>query len=184
MNDKVFIGGSRSVVRLPREVAVRLDRIVALGMQVLIGDAGGADRAVQAYLSSLGYSNVHVFCAIHLCRNNLGQWPQIDVQPPRAARGAAFHSFKDRKMAELATVGLMIWDGRSLGTLMNVFRLAMQGKTTVVWGVTDGKFTNVASLPAWESLLSSCAPDIRDGLEKRIASERGAPTRRKQAAFF
>jgi hypothetical protein len=36
-------------------------------------------------------------------------------------------------MAAAATVGLMLWDGQSRGTLMNVLRLAHQRKPVVVY---------------------------------------------------
>ena len=48
---KVFIGGSRRITRLEAEVRRRLDRIVEKGLPVVIGDANGADRAVQRYLN-------------------------------------------------------------------------------------------------------------------------------------
>jgi hypothetical protein len=36
-------------------------------------------------------------------------------------------------MAAQATVGLMLWDGESRGTLLNVLRLVAQGKPVVVY---------------------------------------------------
>lgn len=51
-NDKstVFIGGSRRISRLNDMIRERLDLIVNKKLQVLLGDANGADKAVQAYL--------------------------------------------------------------------------------------------------------------------------------------
>ena len=61
MTIKVFIGGSRRVSRLDAPVRVRLDKIVEKGLPVIIGDANGADKAVQQYLFSKHYDKVEVF---------------------------------------------------------------------------------------------------------------------------
>jgi len=45
----VFIGGSRDVSRLDAAVKGRLLRIVEKRLPVVIGDASGADKAVQRY---------------------------------------------------------------------------------------------------------------------------------------
>ncbi|HLP47954.1 MAG TPA: hypothetical protein VK469_18565 [Candidatus Kapabacteria bacterium] len=39
---------------------------------------------------------------------------------------------KDKVMADEATVGFMIWDGKSIGTLTNVFRLISQNKKVII----------------------------------------------------
>jgi probable addiction module antidote protein len=43
----VFIGGSRHVSRLPAPAKERLDNIVKSGFHIVVGDANGADKAVQ-----------------------------------------------------------------------------------------------------------------------------------------
>jgi len=43
----VFVAGSRQISRLPAEVKTRLDTMVQKGFQILVGDANGADKAVQ-----------------------------------------------------------------------------------------------------------------------------------------
>lgn len=48
---KVFIAGSRQIARLPAEVKNRIDTMVDKGFQILVGDANGADKAVQRYLA-------------------------------------------------------------------------------------------------------------------------------------
>ena len=73
--NSVFIGGSRRVSNLNPEVRKRLDRIIANRLPVLIGDANGADKAVQHYLKSRHYDQVEVFCVEGSCRNNAGNWP-------------------------------------------------------------------------------------------------------------
>jgi hypothetical protein len=47
----VFVAGSRQISRLPAEVRSRLDTMIEKGFQILVGDANGADKAVQRYLA-------------------------------------------------------------------------------------------------------------------------------------
>ena len=44
---KIFIGGSRRISKLDPEVRRRLDAILAKNFPIVIGDANGADKAVQ-----------------------------------------------------------------------------------------------------------------------------------------
>ena len=83
----VFIAGSRQLYRLPAEVRRRIDTMIEKGFQILVGDANGADKAVQRYLSAKEYPNVLVHCMENHCRNNLGHWPTRQVLAPRGARG-------------------------------------------------------------------------------------------------
>jgi len=47
----VFIGGSRAVSKLNVPLRARLDEFLRRGDTILIGDANGADKAVQQYLA-------------------------------------------------------------------------------------------------------------------------------------
>jgi adenine-specific DNA-methyltransferase len=129
---RVFIGGSRDVTRLDAEVQGRLARIVEKGLPVLVGDANGADKAVQRYLHERHFRKVEVFAADASPRNNLGGWPVRVVRPTHARRDFDYYATKDRAMAVEATVGLMLWNGQSRGSLLNVLRLAAAGKPVVV----------------------------------------------------
>ena len=76
------------------------------GFQILVGDANGADKAVQRYLAAdKAYTNVLVHCMENHCRNNVGNWPICEVAAPRGARGFDYYSLKDRAMAEAAEYG-------------------------------------------------------------------------------
>jgi hypothetical protein len=98
---KVFIAGSRRLSRLNHEVRRRLDTIVDKGFTVILGDANGADKAVQQHLGSKGYRDVLVFCMDTGCRNNVGGWPtrMIAARDP-ARRDFAYYSTKDRAMSD------------------------------------------------------------------------------------
>jgi len=58
----VFIGGSRAISRLNKTIRQQLDELIAKNCEFYIGDANGADRAVQQYLEEKHYRNVTVFC--------------------------------------------------------------------------------------------------------------------------
>lgn len=130
---KVFIGGSRRLSQLNKDVNRRLDNIIEKGFTVVVGDANGADKAVQRYLASKHHQKVIVFCMAGECRNNLGKWPTRDITAAPGARGFAYFSTKDRAMVEEADYGLMLWDGKSRGTLTNVVDLVRQGRPVVVY---------------------------------------------------
>lgn len=79
---RVFIGGSRRVTRLDDAVRRRLSRIVEQRLPVLVGDANGADKAVQGYLRDCTFDRVEVYAADASPRNNLGGWPVRVICPP------------------------------------------------------------------------------------------------------
>lgn len=168
---KVFIGGSRRISRLSAEVRQRIDRITEQGFPVLVGDANGVDKAVQKYLHSRGYEPVEVFCSGGECRNNLGKWPVRAVATGHARRDFNYYSVKDEQMAQEASVGLMIWDGKSAGTLANAARLLRQHKNVVVYAAPAKRFLTLKGEADWESLLSGCGSDVR---EKVLTAATGA----------
>jgi len=69
----VFVAGSRALSKLNAQVKERLDNILRKEFTVLVGDANGADKAVQRYLAERAYRHVVVYC-MEVCRNNVGNW--------------------------------------------------------------------------------------------------------------
>ena len=163
----VFVAGSRQISRLPAEVRDRLDIMIEKGFQILIGDANGADTAVQQYLADKSYRNVLVHCMKDHCRNNVGNWPTREVEAPRGARGFDYYSLKDRAMAETAEYGLMLWDGKSKGTVNNVVNLSRDHKAVVVYVAPTREFRTIRTLDDLKDLL---AQGDSDSVE-RIISE-------------
>ena len=155
----VFIGGSRHISRLSSDVRDRLDNMIAQNLQILIGDANGADRAVQQYLSSRDYENVQVFCMKGHCRNNVGVWPVVEVSAPKGVKGAEFYSLKDQEMTVKASVGLMLWDGKSTGTLANIIRLIEQQKPVVVYQAKLHELSTIKTTEDLRSLVSRSGLD-------------------------
>ena len=165
---KVFIGGSRRISRLNEQLRKRLDQIVQKELQVLLGDANGADKAVQAYFAECGYRNVQIFCSAGDCRNNLGPWEIKSVKPPHLRRDFEFFTAKDAAMAEEADVGLMLWDGESSGTVVNAARLIAAGKPVVVYIAPNKEFRTLKSQTDFEALLSPCSSEIRQRIDRYV----------------
>jgi hypothetical protein len=167
----IFIGGSRHVSRLPLEVKKRLDNVIASGHQVVLGDANGADKAVQKHFLDSHYNNVTIFCSGKSPRNNLGSWPIRQINPPKSAKGFQFYAAKDREMASEADFGLMIWDGKSPGTVLNVLRLVQAGKISVLFNVPDKAALNIKSADQWQDFLNHCTPTLLADITERATPE-------------
>lgn len=150
----VFVAGSRQISRLPAEVGSRLDTMIEKGFQILVGDANGADKAVQRYLADKSYPNVLVHCMKDHCRNNVGSWPTREVDAPSGARGFDYYSLKDRAMADTAEYGLMLWDGKSKGTVNNVVNLSRDHKPVVVYVAPTRQFRTIKSFDDLRDLLA------------------------------
>ena len=154
----VFLSGSRKINRLNDVIRSRIQNIVDQGFCVVVGDANGADKAMQSYLADKGYPNVSVYCAGRTCRNNVGAWSteKIDVNPK--LKGRAFYTRKDKVMAAHADFGLVLWDGKSEGSINNVFELIRNGKKAVVYLSPRKEFINVKTPADVDALLRLCEP--------------------------
>jgi len=156
---RVFLGGSRKVSRLNAGIRTRLEDIVRRDLQVLIGDANGADKAMQRQLADWGYQNVLVYFVGSRPRNNEGSWATRQVTTPPGVRGFDFYSVKDRAMAESSECGLMLWDGESRGTLANVRTLAEGGKPVAVYVAPSRRFINILSMSDYSGLIQGQGED-------------------------
>jgi len=169
---KVFIGGSRRLARLSPQIKERATNIIAEGLQVLVGDANGADKAIQKFYADKDYRNVVVFHAGTDCRNNLGRWPTRSVKVDRPQRDFLFYAAKDLAMSEEANYGLMIWDGESQGTVNNVLNLLERGKKVVVYLSPQKEFLTFKVPADADELLRRMAPEIAEALDEKIGVRR------------
>jgi len=167
----VVLGGSRHVSKLGDEVRQRIDHIVRQDFQVVVGDANGADKAFQKALADRAYVNVQVFCSGGSPRNNLGNWDCQRVTTKARPGTFEFYAAKDRAMAEVATVGFMLWDGVSVGTMLNVWRLMRQQKSSLVFIQLERRFFQVRGQDDWAKLLDLAAAETRDDIGRRIRGE-------------
>ena len=151
----VFIGGSRAVSKLNAVIRARLDDLIKRGCTILIGDANGADKAVQQYLAKSHYANVVVFC-MEACRNNIGNWPMRSIEPPGERRDFTYYAAKDLVMSKEAQCGVMLWDAKSKGTLQNMLNLIGAGKRTLVYFAPTKDFHVLANEQDLQNLLGRC----------------------------
>ena len=85
----VFIGGSRAVSRLNNVILAKLDELIERQCLIFVGDAKGADKAVQQHFARRGYEHVLVYC-MDECRNNVGMWPTRNVTSYFLAQNSFF----------------------------------------------------------------------------------------------
>lgn len=171
----IFIGGSRHISRLPAEIKHRLDNVINSGHRVIVGDANGADKAVQKHFLDALYNKVTVFCSGVSSRNNLGHWQTRNIDAPKSSKGFQFYAAKDREMAREADFGLMIWDGKSPGTVLNVLRLVRAGKIAVLFSVPDKRALNIKTLSDWDSFVSHLSIEMLNDLRERATPEEWQP---------
>jgi hypothetical protein len=166
---KIVLGGSRHLEFIPNEIADRLLEWMESSSEFLVGDAPGTDRAFQMFLKSKKYAAVTVYTSADEIRNNLGNWEVERVESGLKSKSSAVHAFKDRKMSQIADIGLMIWDCKSAGTLSNLIDLIGQGKNCYIWVAPDSdlyQFDNSSSLEKWMETY----PEVRDEALKRLST--------------
>ena len=168
---KVFIGGSRRLSRLNKDVQRRVDNIIDKGLTVLVGDANGADKAVQRYLETKRYHDVVVYFMEGQCRNNVGKWParQVKASDP-SRRDFAYYSTKDREMAAEADYGLMLWDTNSRGTLSNIINLVRQNKPVVVYVAPRRAFYTLRHSNDLAEMVRKFDPDALHRIDRQLQS--------------
>lgn len=168
----VFLAGSRSLSRLNDAIRDRLDNILRQQFRVVVGDANGADKALQEYLAATGYRDVLVYCSGRLCRNNVGHWKTVNVPVHSSTRGREFYVQKDKKMADAADYGFMLWDGKSSGTIANVIELLKRRKKVLVYVAPERMFYSIAEVSDALQLLTKCDTKSVAAIQKKIELNR------------
>ena len=164
----VFLSGSRKISRLNDMIRSRIQKMIDQRLHIVIGDANGADKALQRYLADQSYWNVSVFCAGQYCRNNIGGWKVNEVLVDPKLRGRAFYTQKDKEMASKADYGFVLWDGKSTGSLNNMCELLKNGKKTAVYLSPEKRFVNITSSSAIHTLIQHCKPSDFRALNKAL----------------
>ena len=167
---KVFIGGSRAISRLNGTILEKLDDLIRRECTILIGDANGADKAVQAYLAKQRYQHVIVYC-MSRTRNNEGNWPTKHVEAPRPRKDFAYYAEKDHAMARDAKCGVMLWDGKSKGTLNNIQQLLSQGKKALVYLGPENAFHKLSTAHDLQVFLTRCDADHVEDAQRQIRAK-------------
>jgi len=164
----VFISGSRHISRINGMIRERIKNMIHQNFRIVVGDANGADKALQDFLANARYSNVVVFCSGEICRNNIGEWDDRHVFVDSKLRGRDFYTQKDKAMAAESDYGFVIWDGKSAGSINNVFELLKHEKQIVVYFAPEKQFFNIASFDDARALLNRCDAKTVDAIRKKV----------------
>jgi hypothetical protein len=156
----VFIGGSRKLSKLNKKITQVLDRVIDKGFTVLLGDANGADKAVQNYLVNKNYENVIVYCMKNTCRNNLGNWQTKNIEASRNIKDFQYYATKDLQMALDTNYGFMLWDSKSKGTLNNIMNLLNEHKYVVVYFAPLKIVRTLKNFDELQELLKECDSSV------------------------
>jgi len=150
---KVFIAGARAISKLNNDMKARLNNISSNRITALIGDANGIDKAVQQFFHDMNYRDVLVYAMKGKPRNNVGNWSVKAVETDNNVKGFDYYIIKDKRMAEDADYGFMIWNGKSKGTLNNIINLTNLGKTTLVYFAPDKMFYTIHNIAEVNELI-------------------------------
>ena len=185
----IFMSGSREIPYLPEEFRYRIDRIMAEGYDVVVGDSNrGVDARVIEYLAKSRYERVSIY-TIHespRVKGLLEGWTichvatncEKKVSPDGSVKNAReLETEKDKAMGEIADYGLVAWCSAapnrfgklsaSKGSLRNMHQLLLAGKPVVLYrveagGADDGAYTECLTLKTLNDLdavVEGC-PDV------------------------
>ena len=168
----VFLSGSRKISRLNDMIRRRIDNMIKQEFQIIIGDANGADKALQAYLAESEYKDVVIFCTGFTCRNNVGSWRVRNIEVAPMLTGRDFYMQKDKAMASEADFGFVLWDGKSAGAISNVFELLKRHKSVVVYFGPEKRFYTLNGPGDVQMLLDQCTDHDYRSISKKIQLDR------------
>jgi hypothetical protein len=164
----IFLSGSRTISRLNVKIRQRIKNITDQGFHIIIGDANGADKALQKHLADVQYPSVTVFCSGKTCRNNVGNWDVRQVAVDSKIKGREFYTQKDKAMAAEADYGFILWDGKSTGSINNLLELLKRGKSVVVYFVPEKQFYPLSHLDDVKKILNNCDEAIVSAINKKV----------------
>jgi len=88
--------------------------------------------------------------------HNLSNWPAKHVATPPDRTGFAYYAAKDLAMAHDAQCGMMLWDGKSKGTLNNIQQIINAGKQVLVYLAPGETFYKLSTEQDLDDLLQRC----------------------------
>jgi hypothetical protein len=126
----VFVSGSRTIGGIGEDITAELSCVLDSAANMLVGDAQGVDTEIQRFCKNQDYHNITVFAMNGKARNNIGDFAVENVVPKDNRN---FFEQKDKVMTDMADYGIVIWNGKSKGSLNNIIRLIKQNKPCKVY---------------------------------------------------
>ncbi len=157
----IFIAGPRVLRKIDTMIENKINNIINKEYTILVGDANGIDRAVQLYLYEKKYTNVKIYATKGKVRNNLGNWDIKNVNVSQDLKGFDFYAAKDYEMAKEADYGLMIWNGKSKGTLNNAINLLIMKKNLLIYFSPEKALYKIESLDNLKKFVKRCDKDTQ-----------------------
>jgi hypothetical protein len=142
---KVFIGGSRNIKELDENVVRALFDELNSGSKILVGDADGVDTEIQKFCNSQNYNNIVVYASNGKARNNAGNFEIKKIPVSKDTFSKQFFVAKDIAMTNDADYGIVIWDGKSKGSLDQLHRMVRQNKPCHVYIAGDKRWVEIES---------------------------------------
>jgi len=152
---RIFLSGSRSIKSIHPTIQDRLNNLIDNNYSVLIGDANGADKAFQKFFAEKKYSNVIIYHVNESPRNNIGKWNSIEIPSDSNYRGREKFELKDIAMANSADFGIVLWDGKSVGSAKNIANLVAMEKYAVVFISKDKSALNIKNRQDLYTLINN-----------------------------
>ena len=94
-----------------------------------------------------------------------GATKRVEVKPN--LKGREFYEQKDREMVRQADSGFVLWDGKSYGSITNVFELLKSDKSVVLYFGPEKEFYDLNTIDDIEVILSKCAPKTLEMINKK-----------------
>ena len=90
------------------------------------------------------------------CRNNIGEWETSMLVGDGSVKDFQYYAIKDKAMADRATCGIVLWDGKSRGTLNNVQNLLRGDKPVLAYLAPQKTFFKITNQQELDQLLQTC----------------------------
>jgi len=128
---RILIVGSHTITELDHRVKMLISHMCDKGWYILVGDHSGLDAVLQDYLVDMHTDRVRVYTSRPRPHHNLGGW--LVRHPPKNGpfQGVPRNLQNTLAMADAANCGMVLWDGKSLGTYFVIAELVNQKK--LVW---------------------------------------------------
>jgi len=151
---KVFIGGSRNIKELDEEINQVLFGELNSNAEILVGDADGVDTLIQQFCKNNNYDKVSVYASNGKARNNVGKFNVKNIVVDKDTYSKQFFVKKDIAMTDDADYGIVIWDGKSKGSLDQLYRMVKQNKPCRVYIFNDKRWVVIESEHAIKGITS------------------------------